>query len=474
SESLSLRSILTLIFCLAGLIFCFTPGKRTNSKSSTQATESKDEKVALSYPPEKLLTPPINQFSQSLAFLEKRIDSDDRDFMAMNKLAGLYLKRHRQSGDHKDLDLARKLATRSLKTFPARVNKGAVALEAQIDFASHDFAGAAKNARLLFRLDPRKNASILLLGDALLESGQVNAAAEVVEKILTPRIGESSGAILDLQIRLAKLDHIRGRPESSERHFKVALSSARDLSSIQNGAITWCLWQAGERAFARGAYRKAAAYHCEALELSPGYPRAIADLGRCFAAVGQRKEGLGLLVKAIELSPQFRFIAALADLQELEGRTEQAFALRVRLEAIARHKDGVEPGLIGPRAAINHHARDLALFYANHDIKLEEALRLAEQEILLRKDIYSYDVLAWTLFKTGRLEKAQEAMRKALQYKTQEAHFYYHSGMIKAARGDIQAAIQSLKTALKISPEFDPRQAPIAAAKLRELSSRQS
>lgn len=475
-ESLSLRSILTLLFCLAGLIFCFTPASQT-SKDSEQKTVS-GEKEPLSFPPEKLLTPPKNQFSQSIAFLESRIESDDRDFMAMNKLAGLYLKRHRREGDHKDLELAGKLAIRSLKTFPARVNKGSIAIQAQVDFASHDFAGAAKKARLLTRLDPRKNTGILLLGDALLESGQVNAAAEVVEKTLAPRTGESPGAILDLEIRRAKLDHIRGRTERSKQHFKIALGAARELSSMQNGAIAWCLWQAGQRAFARGEYREAAAFHCEALELSPGYSRAIADLGRCFAAVGQRKEGIALLVKAIEVSPQFRFIAALADLQELEGLTEQAFALRVRLEAIARHKDDAgqnttKPNPIGVRA-INHHARDLAFFYANHDLKLDQAVRLAEQEVQRRGDIYSYDVLAWTLFKVGSLDKARDAMDKALQFKTQEAHFYYHNGMIAAAEGKFEVAIQSLKTALEISPEFDPRQARIAAAKLLELNSRQS
>src|SRR5438552_3446118 len=44
----------------------------------------------------------------------------------------------------------------------------------------------------------------------------------------------------------------------------------------------------------------------------------------------------------------------------------------------------------------------LALFYADHDRRLPEALRLAEQESRSRGGVYTDDALAWAFYKNGR------------------------------------------------------------------------
>src|SRR5436309_3425547 len=71
--------------------------------------------------------------------------------------------------------------------------------------------------------------------------------------------------------------------------------------------------------------------------------------------------------------------------------------------------------VIGKLAAINKviYNRQLALFYANHDRKLAEALDLTTHELAVRKDVYGYDAQAWTLYKNGRYQEVAAMMAQA-------------------------------------------------------------
>ena len=63
---------------------------------------------------------------------------------------------------------------------------------------------------------------------------------------------------------------------------------------------------------------------------------------------------------------------------------------------------------IGRLSALNRavYNRELALFYADHGRRLPEALELARRELQVRRDVYTYDVLAWALHQNGRAAEA--------------------------------------------------------------------
>jgi hypothetical protein len=77
--------------------------------------------------------------------------------------------------------------------------------------------------------------------------------------------------------------------------------------------------------------------------------------------------------------------------------------------------------------------RNLALAFADHDVKLDRALQLAQGELEFRRDVYSYDALAWALYKNHRIAEAREYMEKALVLKTPEPGFRLHSEIIMNA-----------------------------------------
>ena len=56
------------------------------------------------------------------------------------------------------------------------------------------------------------------------------------------------------------------------------------------------------------------------------------------------------------------------------------------------------------------YGREVALFLADHDRDLPDALRLARDDVARRPDVYGDDVLAWTLYKNGRPPAAKRAV----------------------------------------------------------------
>jgi len=114
--------------------------------------------------------------------------------------------------------------------------------------------------------------------------------------------------------------------------------------------------------------------------------------------------------------------------------------------------------------------RTLALVYANQDRNLPGALQLAQADFEVRQDVYTYDALAWALFKNKRYEEARKASDQSLKLGTPEAQFFYHAGMIANALGDRAAARTQLEKALRLNTGFDIRQAAIARQTLAALA----
>src|SRR5262249_54963123 len=115
--------------------------------------------------------------------------------------------------------------------------------------------------------------------------------------------------------------------------------------------------------------------------------------------------------------------------------------------------------------------RELAYFYADHDIKASDALDLTRKEIAVRKDIYGYDALAWALYRNGQLDEALTAMTEALRLGTRDAKLLYHAGMIARRLGKTEEAITYLERALAINAHFHVLQADVARTTLEELRS---
>jgi tetratricopeptide (TPR) repeat protein len=144
--------------------------------------------------------------------------------------------------------------------------------------------------------------------------------------------------------------------------------------------------------------------------------------------------------------PYLAYIAALGDIHQAMGQFEKAEQQHRLVEHIA-HLDRLNQVLYN---------RDLALFYADHGNHLDQAVRLAHKELEVRKDIYSYDVLAWALYRQGHYTRARTAISQALKLGTKDPRILFHAGMVMSATGQHQEAKQYLSRLLSLNPNFHP------------------
>jgi len=386
-------------------------------------------------------------------FLEDRVKRDPEDFAAHNKLAACYFQRARETGSSDYLELAARAARASLAAMPEVRNTGGLAALAQSQFSTHDFAAARDHAVRLTQLDPGKSYPYGLLGDALLELGEYEKAAAAYRQME----GWGGGISESTETRLARLAQLRGDHAGAQRHFTNALVLALDLPVPPRETVAWCRWQLGETAFATGDYETAARHYADALVTFPDYYRALASLGRVSAARGDLAGAIEHYEHAIRRLPDPAFVAALGDLYKLAGREKDAAAQYALVEQIGN--------LSAVKGALYN--RQLALFYADHDMKAEEAYANAAKEYEARRDIYGADALAWTALKAGKITEAQAAIKEALRLGTRDAKLFYHAGMIAHAAGDEVAARDYLKRALALNPQFDPLQV-VSARKILE------
>src|SRR6266568_3032310 len=383
----------------------------------TNRTSSPTEASTLSVPPAVLLPSTAYTDEQTLRFLQNKIKEDPDDFIAQNKLAGWHLQRVRETGDLASLELAMKAARASLATLPAEHNTGGLNLLAQTEFTAHEFVAAGDHER-----------------------------AETAFRQLE-RFGGIQGLTrVAIEQRMSRLAYLRGDKETAERHMLHALKTALSLPLPPPETVAWCRWQLGELAFGVGHYAAAEQHYRDALTTMPGYFRALASLGRVRAARGDLPDAIAQYEHAVNIIPDPAFVAALGDLYKRVGRDDDAEKQYRLVEAIAK---------------LTVYSRQQALFYADHDVKPQEAYSIAAKEYSVRKDIYGADAVAWTALKAGRLNDAQVAIEEALRLGTQDAKLFYHAGEIARAAGDHASALNYFKRVSALNPEFDPLQATI-------------
>jgi tetratricopeptide (TPR) repeat protein len=270
---------------------------------------------------------------------------------------------------------------------------------------------------------------------------------------------EIGGRSVGIETRLARADLLRGKADGAVERLTFALALASAQQPLARETVAWIRWQLGEIAFSTGDYTKAEQHYRDALTTFPDYYRGLAGLGRALAARGDMPNAIASYERAIQVIPDPSFVAALGDLYKLAGRDQEAAAQYALVEQIG--KLNVANGML--------YNRQIALYYADHDVKPDDAYAQATREYADRRDIYGADAVAWTALKAGKITEAQIAIKDALRLGTRDARLLYHAGMIALAANDQQAARDYLKRALTLSPQFDPLQAAKAKQALQSL-----
>jgi tetratricopeptide (TPR) repeat protein len=391
--------------------------------------------------------------NQVVQFYQSQVAKAPKDPTNYRSLGAAYMQKARESGDVTYYGLAEKALKQALALRPDdRVATGVMTRLALVALSRHEYPDAVAYAERALGYGTGQLFPYAILGDTYFDIGEYDKAAEAYGKLThLPGVAYPS-------TRLGALYALRGNVQEAmdetERGIEALL---KDKSPPEN--VAWAEFRLGELAFSRGDLVQAETAYRNALQSYAGYHWALGGLARVRAGQKRYEDAIKLYQQAIAVIPLPQYAAALGDVYtKLDRRREAA-------------KQYALVGYIGYLNAINKeiYNRELALFYADHDLKLPQALELAERELQVRRDVYTYDVLAWALYKNQKPEAALRAMTEALKLGTKEARFFFHAGMIHQATGDTDKARDFLQRALTTNPHFHVLQAEVAEQTLRAL-----
>ena len=371
----------------------------------------------------------------------------EQDFHYQNLLAGSFIQKMRETMDPGYLERASKIVQGVLAAEGS--NYEALRLRSEIELERHDFTKVAEYSRELTATSPDDPWNWGTLGDSLMELGQYDKAADAYQRMVSLRPDLSS------YNRASYYRFVAGDAAGAIEVMKKAIAAGS--RSLEN--VAWCYVDIGNLYFKTGSLKDAESAYRSALQSFPGYYPAHAGLGRVYAARGKIAEAIDSYIRAQSAVPLVEYAGALEDLYTLAGKTADARRQGEMVDMIDRMEQA---------GGLNAN-RNLAMLYADHDRKPDRALELIRAELAGRRDIYTYDALAWVLYKNKRYTEADKAKEKALELGTPEPAFYYHAGMIERALGRTDQSRKHLERALELNPRFDPKQVPLAEAALKEI-----
>jgi tetratricopeptide (TPR) repeat protein len=358
-----------------------------------------------------------------------------------NLLCAAFMQKARETGDFSFNAKAEAALTRSLAMDAE--NYDAIKLKANLLLTYHRFGEALEVARLAQQMRPLDHAVYGALTDALVELGRYTEADEAAEMMMTLKPDSSGYA------RISYLSSLHGETDGAIRVMRAAV---RASAPQDPEGLAWCMVHLGDELMKTGKLGEAEQEYDVALAAFANYHLALAAKARARIAAGDIKSAVGFYKKAQERVPLPDTAIALGDAYTMLGMPDEA----------RKQYDLVEFIEQSSAAGANTYSRQLALFWANHDKNLDKALEIARNERASRADIYTCDVLAWTLFKIGNLAEAKTAINEAMRLGTRDALIHYHAGMIYEKLGDHINAGKHLRLALNINPTFDLLQADVA------------
>lgn len=372
----------------------------------------------------------------AIAMFERRVQQNSKDFASRAILGELYLRRASDEDHLESYRLAIDVLDEALRIQPdyeaSRVNM-AKALMSQHRFADAIAMATPKGCALA-----DKCINLSLVADCHLELGNYQTARALLAELHSK---EASPPVL---ARVARIEEIHGRSNEAIQLLETALNDLEQVGADQNEK-TWYRWRLGSLLFDAGQLDQAESQVREALKHDGADEPCLLLLAIVSFAKGDSDRALVHMREALKIHASPPSLALMGDLYQTLGESEKANEWWRRAEACILEE---------ARFAKEAHARETAMYYADHDLHLEESLELITNELAQRKDIYTYDAHAWILYKNGKYHEAKAAMKNALTCNSQDLLFDYHAAKIALALGEIDEAREHLQRIAAVNARF--------------------
>jgi tetratricopeptide (TPR) repeat protein len=351
--------------------------------------------------------------------LQQEIREANHPAAKLERLGWLYVSRARTKHDPGFYKLAEQAAACIEKS--DHDSAAALLLRGHVQQNLHRFREAERAARRLVarRASPFDYG---LLGDALMEQGRLNEAAAAYQKMVDLRPG------LESYSRAAHLRWLHGDLEGATALMRLA---ARAGGPRNAEPTAWAYSRLALYELQSAEFDHAVQAARDALTLQPQYAPALLATGRVLLAKGEPAQAIEPLSEAARLNPLPEYQWLLAEALRAAGRVDEAVGIETEIERQGAAED----------------PRTFSLYLATTQRGAATAVHLAEQELAVRSDVFTYDALAWSLYAAGETQRASDAMKNALSAGTQDARLFLHAALIAAASGESGEAARFRKKA---------------------------
>jgi len=346
---------------------------------------------------------------QRIADMESRLRAEPDDVAAAVALADALLRQARATNDGRPTNRAAEALQQVLRIHPSQYD--ALKMLGAIELSRHRFRDALALGKRARDLQPDDAWNYGVMGDALVELGEYDEAFAAFDRMVTLKPHAAAYA------RIAYARELRGDLDGALSVMRMAVSATSD-HDVE--ARAWYTVQVAELLLAGGRIADANREYRRAAFLFPNYPHAIVGLGKVMIARGDRDGALETYVEQFRRTPTLDLAARIGDLEARRGRPADAERYYRLAEEIA-----------GPEIAQTE--AHLALFLAERDRRLPDAVRIAETVAATRHDIFTDDALAWSYYKAGRRADALAASQRAMRTGTHDPRVLAHAAAIRAS-----------------------------------------
>jgi tetratricopeptide (TPR) repeat protein len=362
------------------------------------------------------------------SFVEKARASFDPGFYKLAEQCALCLE-SKQSAKQADKQTGKESTDRPLQS-PQSLRAAALLLRGHALHNLHRFSEAEKLARELVETRSLPY-DFGLLGDVLMEQGKLDEAILAYQKMMDLRPGPQAYS------RAAHVRWLKGDLDGARGLMRMAAQAA-GAGDSESAAWAWSRLALFE--LQAGDVKRAHATCDAALEMQADYAPALLARGRILLAENKAAEAVAPLERAARLNALPEYQWSLADALRAAGRNDEAQAVESKLAAQGAGND----------------PRTFALYLITRGQQAETALRLAEEEIKVRRDVFTLDTLAWAQAANGAHDEAWKTMQSVLAQGTEDARLFLHAAAIAAQTGNRQDALRYAGKAAKIQSTLLP------------------
>jgi tetratricopeptide (TPR) repeat protein len=341
-----------------------------------------------------------------------------------NALAMAYARRARESSDVTFYAKAEETLQKSFELAPDPKSSGnyeARKVQVWLQLGRHEFSKALETAMPLNKLNPDDVTVYGYIADANTELGRYDAAVDAIQWMLKLKPGNIAGLTRAAYQRELRGD-LSGALELMQMAYDATPFQEREDRAwiLTQMAHLHTLASESRDGLSGDNLKQAEQFATGALGLFPNYHYAQAALAQIRIIQKRYPEAVALLQARYQSAPHAENLFALAEALKLDGQTEKAEHAFAEFEKASLAESNIADNS-------NH---ELMAYYLDHARQSERALKLAEQELARRQDVFTLDLHAWALARTGRIAEARAEIQKVVALGVKDPRILRHAAAI--------------------------------------------